>query len=70
VIVPEHSVGQYLYLVRETTKGGSDIEKLRFETEGRKIRFGDAHFKSLRVSYVFGDKAQLLIEPRAFGGTP
>jgi hypothetical protein len=56
--------------VRETTKGGSDIEKLRFETEGRKVRFGDAHFKSLRVSYARGDNAQLLIEPGAFGGTP
>jgi type III restriction enzyme len=56
--------------VQETTNGGSDIEKLRFETEGTKVRFGDAHVKSLRVSYASGDNAQLLIEPGAFGGTP
>jgi hypothetical protein len=54
----------------QETKDGSGIEKLRFETEDRKIRFGDAHFKSLRVGYDFGDNAQLLIDPGAFGGTP
>ena len=55
--------------MQETTKGGSDIEKLRFETEGRKIRFGDAHIKSLRVGYACVDNAQLLIDPGAFEGT-
>lgn len=60
--VREESSGQFLYLVRET-KGGSDIEKLRFEAEGWKIKFGDAHFKSLRVDYAFGHDLEVLIEP-------
>ncbi len=61
--VREEPEGQFLYLVRET-KGGSDIEKLRFEAEGWKIKFGDAHFKSLRVDYAFGHDAEVLIEPK------
>jgi hypothetical protein len=54
----------------QETKDRSGIEKRHFEAESCEIRFGDAHIKSLRVSYAFGDRAQLLIEPRAFGGTP
>jgi Endonuclease domain len=56
-IVREESEGHYLYLVRET-KGGSDIEKLRFENEKLKIKFGQAHFTSIKVDYAFGDSVQ------------
>lgn len=67
-IVREEPDGHFLYLVRET-KGGSDIEKLRFETEGWKIKFGEAHFHSIRVDYAFGDKAEVLVEPTAWTAT-
>jgi len=60
--VRKESGAQFLYLVRET-KGGSDIEKLRFEAEGWKIKFGDAHFRSLHVDYAFGHDVEVLIEP-------
>lgn len=60
-LVREEPGGHYLYLVRET-KGGSDIDKLRFESEGWKIRFGEAHFRALKVDYFFHDKPEVLIE--------
>lgn len=63
-IVRQEPDGHYLYLVRET-KGGSDIDKLRFETEGWKIRFGEAHFRSIRVDYAWGNKPEVLIEASA-----
>ncbi len=63
-IVRQEPDGHYLYLVRET-KGGSDIDKLRFESAGWKIRFGEAHFRSIRVDYAWGNKPEVLIEPSA-----
>lgn len=54
--------GHYLYLVRET-KGTDKIENLQWESEGWKIRFGEAHFDSIRVDYAFGEKFEVLIEP-------
>ena len=53
--------GQALYLVRET-KGTDDLEKLQWESEGWKIKFGKAHFNALRVDYAFGHNVQVLIE--------
>ena len=50
------------YLVRET-KGGSDIEKLRWESEGWKIRCGEAHYDAIDVDYAFGHDPVKLIEP-------
>jgi len=50
------------YLVRET-KGGSDIEKLRWESEGWKIRCGEAHYEAIDVDYAFGHDPVKLIEP-------
>lgn len=60
-IVREESSGYFLYLVRET-KGGSDIDKLRFENEKLKIKFGHAHFASIGVDYGFGDKVEALLD--------
>lgn len=54
--------GPRFYLVRET-KGGSEIEKLRWETEGWKIRFGEAHFDAIGVDYAFGHEPLQLVEP-------
>jgi len=65
-IVREEPTGKFVYLVRET-KGGSDIDKLRFEAEGWKIKFGSAHFRALRVDYAFGNDFKVLIEPSGFG---
>lgn len=56
--------GHYLYLVRET-KGTDRIENLQWESEGWKIKFGQAHFDSIRVDYAWGDKIEVLIEPGA-----
>ncbi len=50
------------YLVRET-KGGSDIEKLRWESEGWKVRCGEAHYDAIDVDYAFGHNPIRLIEP-------
>lgn len=58
--VRETPAGQSVHLVRET-KGGSDIDKLRFESEGWKIRFGKAHFDAIGVDYDFGDDPKVLI---------
>lgn len=63
--VREESQGQYLYLVRET-KGGEDIDKLRFETEGWKIKCGGAHFRALKIDYAFGHDPKILIDPVAY----
>jgi len=63
-IVGEVCEDHYLYFVRET-KGGSDIEKLRFENEKLKIKFGRAHFGSINVDYAFGDSVKVLLEPGA-----
>lgn len=56
----EESDGRYVYLVRET-KGGDDIEKLRFESEGWKIKCGEAHFRAIKVDFRFGSKPEDLI---------
>jgi len=61
----EHA-GRRLYLVRET-KGTSDIEKLQWESEGWKIRFGEAHYSAIGVDYAFGDNPVSLIEPTRAG---
>lgn len=59
--VRDEEAGRRLYLVRET-KGTSDIEKLQWESEGWKIRFGEAHYKAIDVDYAFGDNPLELIE--------
>lgn len=53
--------GQTLYLVRET-KGTDDLEKLQWESEGWKIKFGKAHFNALKVDFFFGHDPEVLIE--------
>jgi type III restriction enzyme len=53
--------GHYLYLVRET-KGTDKIEDLQWETEGWKIKFGEAHFKALKVDYFFHNDPAVLIQ--------
>ena len=63
-IVREEEGGTYLYLVRET-KGGTDLEGLRFEHERLKIKFGSAHFQATGVDYAFGKEADQLLEPTA-----
>ena len=45
------------------TKGTDDIEKLQWESEGWKIKFGEAHFEALEVDYAFGDDPESLIVP-------
>ena len=44
--VRKEDAGDYLYLVRET-KGTDKLEKLQWESEGWKIKFGKAHFDAL-----------------------
>jgi type III restriction enzyme len=56
----EHE-GTYLYLVRET-KGADRIEKLQWESEGWKIKFGEAHFRALKVDYFFHYDPEVLVE--------
>jgi type III restriction enzyme len=53
--------GQALYLVRET-KGTDDLDKLQWESEAWKIKFGKAHFTALRVDYKFGHDPEILLE--------
>lgn len=60
--VLEETDGRHVYLVRET-KGGDDIEKLRFESEGWKIKCGAEHFSALKVDFAFGSKPGELIKP-------
>lgn len=60
-LVRKETEGHYLYLVRET-KGTDDIENLQWETEGWKIKFGEAHFNALRVDYSFHNDPKVLIE--------
>jgi type III restriction enzyme len=62
--VRDEEAGRRLYLVRET-KGSSDIEKLQWESEGWKIRFGEAHYRAIDIDYAFGDNPLQLIEPVA-----
>jgi len=54
--------GRRYHLVRET-KGTDDIEKLQWESEGWKIRFGEAHYNAIDVDYAFGHDPVALIEP-------
>ena len=61
--VHEEATGTNIYLVRET-KGGSDPRRvLRWESEGWKIKFGAAHFRSIGVDFAFGHDPTSLIEP-------
>ena len=53
--------GLHLYFVGET-KGTDTLEKLRFESEAWKIKFGKAHFHALNVDYAFGDDPAKLID--------
>lgn len=53
--------GRAVYLVRET-KGTDDLEKLQWESEGWKIKFGKAHFNALQVDFVFGHDPKVLVE--------
>lgn len=64
--VRDEEAGRRLYLVRET-KGTSDIQKLQWESEGWKIRFGEAHYSAIGVDYAFGDNPISLIEPTPAG---
>lgn len=59
VVRNEHD-GHYLYLVRET-KGTDQIGNLQWETEGWKIKFGEAHFSALGVDYAFGSDPDALL---------
>jgi len=59
-IVRNEDDGDYLYLVRET-KGTDQIGNLQWETEGWKIKFGEAHFGALGVDYAFGSDPDTLI---------
>ena len=59
--VREEPQGHYLYLVRET-KGTDVIENLQWESEGWKIKFGEAHFDALKVNYFFHNDPNVLIE--------
>lgn len=61
-IVREELDGKYLYLVWET-KGTDKIEKLQWESEGWKIKFGEAHFRAINVDFAFGETVVGLIEP-------
>ena len=64
--VREMPEGTHLYLVRET-KGANDIKELRFESEGWKIEFGEAHFeKALHVDFFFGSNPRVLVEPSQY----
>ncbi len=54
--------GRRYHLVRET-KGTDVIEKLQWESEGWKIRFGEAHYNAIDVDYAFGHNPDALIEP-------
>ncbi|GIK78438.1 MAG: type III restriction endonuclease subunit R [Actinomycetes bacterium] len=65
-IVREVDEDTILYLVRET-KGGDDLESLRFEHEKLKIKFGHRHFEAIKVDYAFGSKAGKLLEPSEAG---
>ena len=44
------------------TKGTDDLEKLQWESEGWKIKFGKAHFNALKVDYFFHHDPKVLIE--------
>lgn len=59
--VRQQDDGRAVYLVRET-KGTDDLEKLQWESEGWKIKFGKAHFDALRVDYAFGHDPKILVE--------
>lgn len=60
-LVRKESEGHYLYLVRET-KGTDVIENLQWESEGWKIKFGEAHFDALKVDFFFHNDPKVLIE--------
>jgi type III restriction enzyme len=60
--VRDESGRRRVYLVRET-KGTDDIERLQWESEGWKIKFGQAHFAAIGVDYAFGKDAATLIRP-------
>ena len=59
--VRREAKGVYLYLVRET-KGTDQIANLQWESEGWKIKFGEAHFHALNVDYLFHYDPKVLIE--------
>ena len=62
--VRDTPAGGRLYLVRET-KGTDAIENLQWETEGWKIKFGEAHFKAFQVDFNWGYDPPTLVEPSA-----
>lgn len=59
--IRNHEGGQMVYLVRET-KGTDDLDKLQWESEGWKIKFGRAHFSALKVDFSFGHDPKVLVE--------
>lgn len=60
-VVRKEEQGDCLYLVRET-KGTDVLERLQWESEGWKIKFGAAHFAALKVDYLFHNDPKALIE--------
>ncbi|MEK9581246.1 MAG: hypothetical protein VW037_12150, partial [Acidimicrobiaceae bacterium] len=59
--------GRRYLLVRET-KGTEDIEQLQWESEGWKIRFGEAHYNAIDIDYAFGRIPAALIDPSRISG--
>lgn len=64
--IRDGDTGRRYYLVRET-KGTNDIEKLQWESEGWKIRFGESHYAAIDVDYAFGHDPVALMEPSRHG---
>ncbi len=60
--IRDGEAGRRYHLVRET-KGTDDIDKLQWESEGWKIRFGVAHYDAIEVDYAFGYDPAKLIQP-------
>ena len=54
--------GEYLYFVRET-KGTDIMKDLQWESEGWKIKFGDAHFNAISVDFSWGHDPEVLMDP-------
>ena len=61
-LVRDADGGRRYHLVRET-KGTDNIAQLQWESEGWKIRFGEAHYTAIDVDYAFGHDPERLIEP-------
>lgn len=60
--IRDDEAGRRYHLVRET-KGTDDIDRLQWESEGWKIRFGAAHYDAIEIDYAFGHDPVALVEP-------